>query len=178
LLWAGQDPGAAGGGVAFWELGHAAGRPFRSIETVSVGGVRSVLDVPAPHAAMKVLQASTANAFYVLDLEMRTAAPLVTSAASVSLSVSPSGQRVWTYKTQETAIAATDLASKHARTLHADNPIDAVFEIERTDGSGRTLVALARRGSYGVTLFDAEKQDEQARRIHGAVLVEGPYDDE
>ena len=53
LLWQG---GTAGAGVAFWELGQAAGRPFRSIETVAVGAqVGAVLDVPLAGAALKVL---------------------------------------------------------------------------------------------------------------------------
>ncbi len=74
LLWQG---GTAGAGVAFWELGQAAGRPFRSIETVAVGAqVGSVLDVPLAGAALKVLAAARTQTFYVLDLAARTAAPL------------------------------------------------------------------------------------------------------
>jgi hypothetical protein len=175
LLWAGSGPG---GGVAFWELGQTAGRPFRSIETVSVAVVGNVLDVPPPHAALKVLQASSENAFYVLDLDMRTAAPLVTSSPNVALAVSPSGQRVWTFVPRGTAVASTDLASKHARTLLADKPISAVFEIAHSDGRGRTLMAIHDGGNLGVTLFDADKQDDRNRRLYGALLTEGPYEDD
>ena len=64
LLWNG---GGAMDGVAFWELGQTAGRPYRSIETVGVvAAVAAVLPVPQ-HANLRVLQTSAANAFYVLE---------------------------------------------------------------------------------------------------------------
>jgi hypothetical protein len=174
LLWG----GGASAGVAFWQLGQAAGRPFASIETVGVtANVAAVLDVPAPHAALKVLKTAGVGAFYVLDLGARTAAPLLTASATVSLSVSRAGERVWSFAPAGDALGATDLATYHVRTLAADTPVDEVFEIARTGGSGRALVALHEQGGVGATVFDAETQDEATRRIYGALLTEGPYDD-
>jgi hypothetical protein len=172
LLWGGDTSA----GVAFWQLGQAAGRPFASIETVGVtASVAAVLDVPAPHATLKVLKTVGAGSFYVLDLGARTAAPLLTASSNVSLSVSPAGERVWSFAPAGEALGATDLATYHVRTLAADTPINEAFEIARADG-GRALVALHEQGGIGATVFDAESQDEATRRIYGALLTEGPYD--
>jgi hypothetical protein len=176
LLWQGTN---AGTGVAFWELGQAAGRPFRSIETVGVNAaVSGVLDVPLPGAELKVLSTSNANAFYVLDLETRTAAPLVTTTSQISLSMSPTGQRVWTFTPRGRQLASTDLSNEHARTLHPESEVDDAFEIANSDGSGRSLVALHVSGSLGATIYDAQSASDADRRIYGGLLVEGPYDDQ
>jgi hypothetical protein len=179
LLWQG---GAAGGGVAFWELGQAAGRPFRSIETVALGAeITTVLGVPLAGAALEVLASANGQTFYVLDLAARTAAPLLTSTPRTTLMVSPTGARVWTFSPGGTMVAATDVVSKQVRTLRADSPIDELFEIAITggDGSGagarRALIALHESGAVGATVYDVDAPDDSTRRIYGALLEEGPY---
>jgi hypothetical protein len=175
LLW---NAGTAQGGVAFWELGQAAGKPFRSIETVGIEAtVNGVADVPPPNAALKVLSTAAGGAFYVLDLGDRTATPLLTSTPNVSVVVSRTGQRVWAFVPGGRALASTSLETKHVTTLRLDGPCDAVFEVARAEG-GRTLVALQTAGGVGATIFDAETPDESHRRIYGALLTEGPYDDQ
>jgi hypothetical protein len=173
LLWQGTG---AGTGVAFWELGQAAGTPFRSIETVGVNAaVSGVLDVPLPGAELKVLSTAGASAFYVLDLETRTAAPLVTTTSQISLSMSPNGQRVWTFTPRGMQLASTDLSNEHARTLHPESEVDGAFEIANSDGSGRSLVALHESGALGATIYDAQNASDADRRIYGGLLLEGPY---
>ena len=177
LLWQG-DRTSAGAGVAFWELGQAADRPFRSIETVAVGAqVTAVLDVPLAGAALKILASASDQTFYVLDLDARTAAPLVAAATQAVLTVSPTGARVWTFLPQGTAVASTDVLSKQVRTLRADTAIDQVFEVAHADDPGRSLLALHQAGATGVTVFDVAAPDDSARRIYGGLLEEGPYDD-
>ena len=113
LLWNG---GAATDGVAFWELGQTAGRPYRSIETVGVvSAIAAVLPVPQ-HPTLRVLQTASANEFYVLDLQTRTAAPLVTSTSSIALSMSPVGDQVWTFTPSGTA-GRGDRHPRHAPAL-------------------------------------------------------------
>jgi hypothetical protein len=172
LLWQG---GTAGAGVAFWELGQAAGRPFRSIETVAVGAqVGAVLDVPLAGAALKVLAAAQTQTFYVLDLAARTAAPLLTSASETTLVVSPTGARVWTFLPGGKSLAATDVLTKQVRTLQSDTPIDAVFEIGQSDNAaGRSLIALHETGNLGATVYDVNAPDDSTRRIYGGLLEEG-----
>ena len=172
LLWQG---GTAGAGVAFWELGQAAGRPFRSIETVAVGAeVGAVLDVPLAGAALKVLGAAESQTFYVLDLAARTAAPLSTSTTGATLMVSPTGARVWTFLRGGAAVAATDVLTKQVRTLQSDTPVDAVFEIGQSDtGTGRSLIALHEAGNLGATVYDVGAPDDSTRRIYGGLLEEG-----
>jgi hypothetical protein len=176
LLW---NAGAKQGGVAFWELGQAAGQPFRSIETVGINAtVDGVEDVPGTkNGALKVLSTASASAFYVLDLSDRTATPLLTTSPDVSLVVSPTGDRVWAFVQGGMSLASTDLATKTVRTLHVDTSVSAVFEIGPDTGA-RTLVALHADGDgVGATLFDAKNPDDAGRHIYGALLTEGPYDD-
>ncbi|HEY2899476.1 MAG TPA: hypothetical protein VGL59_02790 [Polyangia bacterium] len=174
LLW---NASGANNGVAFWSLGQTAGQPYRSIETVALAtAVDAVLDVPAPHQSLKVLQALQ-NAFYVLDLQTRTAAPLLTSDPNLAMVVSATGQRVWTFVPGGVGIAATDLATKHPRSLLVDRPVSAVHEIARGDG-GRALIAIHGQGGIGATVFDAVTEDDQTRRLFGGLLTEGDYDDQ
>jgi hypothetical protein len=175
LLWQG---GTAGAGVAFWELGQAAGRPFRSIETVAVGAqVGAVLDVPLMGAALKVLAAQHSETFYVLDLAARTAAPLSTSTSATTLMVSPTGARVWTFVPGGPGLAATDVLSKRVWTLQSDTPVDAVFEIGQPgNGTGRSLIALHEAGNLGATVYNAGAPDDSTRRIYGGLLEEGSDD--
>jgi hypothetical protein len=183
LLWGG---GSASAGVAFWELGQVAGRPFRSIETVGVSAdVSDVLDVPLPDAALKVLATAGGDAFYVLDLSTRTAAPLVTIQPNLRLSVSPKGRRVWSFLAGGLAIASTSLPGKQVRTLRADSAVDEVVEIGNLAADGRSLVALHEAGGVGATIYGVEAiangqpvetGDDTQRRIYGALLTEGPYE--
>jgi hypothetical protein len=176
LLWNGTSALA---GVAFWELGRAAGLPFRSIETVGINGVvNAVADVPQ-NGALKVLSTSgvpgAAGAFFVLDLGARTATPLLTSSGNVSLSVSPTGARVWAFQPGGVDLAATDLPAGTVHSLRVDTPASALFEIGRAGGR-HALVVLHESGGLGATVFDADAPNESQRRIYGGLLTEGSYD--
>ena len=178
LLWNGTSSLA---GVAFWELGRAAGLPFRSIETVGINGVVSaVADVPGKNDALKVLSTSVTNggaggAFFVLDLGARTATPLLTQSGNATLSVSPTGERVWAFQPGGVDLAATDLPAGTVHSLQVDSPARALFEITRTDGK-HALVVLHEMGGLGATIFDADAPKEADRRIYGALLTEGSYE--
>jgi len=179
LLWNGTTSLA---GVAFWELGRAAGLPFRSIETVGIDGVVSaVRDVPGKNDALKVLStaggSSSVGTFFVLDLGARTATPLLTATPNVSLSVSPTGARVWAFNPGGLGLASTELPSGRVHSLTVDTPASALFEITRADGKGQSLVVLHEGGGLGATIFDADNPNEGGRRIYGALLTEGSYDD-
>ncbi len=166
------------GGVAFWELGQAAGQPFRSIETVGVDAVvNGVRDVPGVNSSLKVLSTQSSE-FFVLDLSNRTATPLLSS-LGVTLSVSPSGARVWAYQPGGLDLAATDLASGRVHTLRVDSPLTSLFEVApRADGTS-SLIVLQGQGGVGATVFELDKMgnpNEATRRIYGAILTEGPYE--
>ena len=166
------------GGVAFWELGQAAGQPFRSIETVGVDAVvNGVRDVPGVNSSLKVLSTQSSE-FFVLDLSIRTATPLLSS-LGVTLSVSPSGARVWAYQPGGLDLAATDLASGRVHTLRVDSPLTSLFEVApRADGTS-SLIVLQGQGGVGATVFELDKMgnpNEATRRIYGAILTEGPYE--
>jgi hypothetical protein len=172
LLWNGA---VAGEGVAFWELGQIAGQPYRSLETLTTAAaIADVLDVPM-HPRLKVLGTASANAFYVLDLGTRTAAPLVTSTSMIAHSVSPGGERVWTFVPGGLQAASTNLMTGHPRSLLIERPVSQVFEVRRADG-GLAAVVLHGTGSLGATVYDAATLDDDTRRLHAGILTGGPYE--
>jgi hypothetical protein len=173
LLWNAQT---TLGGVAFWDLGE--GQQFHSIETVGIAAVvNGVRDVPGVNASLKVLSTQSSE-FFVLDLSNRTATPLLSS-LGVTLSVSPSGLRVWAYQPGGLDLAATDLATGRVHTLRVDTPLSSLFEVgPRADGTS-SLIVLQGQGGVGATVFELDKAgnpNEATRRIYGAILTEGPYE--
>jgi hypothetical protein len=70
-----------------------------------------VLPVPQ-HPNLRVLETAAANEFYVLDLQTRTAAPLVTSTSQLQFSMSPAGDQVWTFVPGGMAVVATGVATR------------------------------------------------------------------
>ena len=174
LLWNGTSAVA---GVAFWELG---GGPFRSVETVGIDAVvDDVEDVPGRNGALKVLSTvgggSIGGAFFVLDLSVRTATPLLTQTGDITLSVSPTGARVWAFQKGGFDLAATDLPSGTVHALRVDSPASALFEIARANGTHALVVLHDGGGGVGATVFDADAPKENERQIYGALLTEGSY---
>ena len=158
-------------GVAFWSLGRATGRPYRSVEVVSLAtSIASVLDVPPPRPELKVLQGSGTNAFYVLNLATRTASPL-TTLGTAALVISRDGRRMWAYERGRSSLAQVSLADLHPLPLPLDRPIDALFDVARADG-GRSLVTLDGRGAGGATVLDALAPDTAASRSYYGLLLE------
>jgi len=153
LLWNGGN-----GGVAFWELGRVAGRPYRSVETVGVtAGVMSVTDVGGAHPELKIL-GTRQQTFFLLDLQARTAAPFVTSSSGVSLLPSATGDRAWAYVQGSAALATVDLITLHPQDMRDERPISGLFEIAAADDpshTARSLVALTQSGTWGATVYDA-----------------------
>ena len=156
LLWNGSSGG--NGGVAFWELGRVAGRPYRSVETVGVtAGVMSVTDVGGAHPELKIL-GTRQQTFFLLDLQARTAAPFVTSSSSVSLLPSSTGDRAWAYVQGSSALATVDLVTLHPQDMRDERSISSLFEIAAADDpahAARSLVALTQAGTWGATIYDA-----------------------
>ena len=158
-------------GVAFWSLGRAAGQPYRSVEVVSLtSGIDQVVDVPPPRPQLKVLRGNGANAFFVLNLETRTASPLTTLGAA-QLHLSADGERIWAFLRSSPQLAQVTLSDLHPIPLPLDRPIDAVYDVARADG-GRSLVAIDARGAYGATVLDALAPDTAASRSYYGLLLE------
>ena len=125
------------------------------------------------HPALRVLQTASAQEFYVLDLQTRTAAPLVTSTAMIALSMSPVGDQVWTYAPSGTNVAATGILDTHPRSLIIERPVRHVFEVENDDG--RFAMIVHAGGNGGVTIYNADTLDDETRRLYSSVLTGGPY---
>jgi hypothetical protein len=163
--------GSNGNGVAFWSLGRAEGQPYRSVEVVALPTpVANVSDVPPPKPELKVLSA-TANAFYVLDLLTRTAAPLTTLSAP-TLHISRDGARIWAFQRGQSNLSVLSLGDLHPIALPLDRPIDAVYDVARGDG-GRVLVAIDPRGAFGATVLDALAPDTAQSKSYYGLLLEG-----
>jgi hypothetical protein len=162
----------SGRGVAFWSLGRAnTGTGYRSVEVVALGTpIASVTDVPPPRPQLKVLDGGSSNAFYVLDLTTRTAAPL-TTLATASLHVARDGQRVWAYQRSQSNLSVVSLGDLHPLQLPLDRPIDSVWDLARPEG-GRSLVAIDSRGAWGATVLDALAPDTTQSRSYYGLLLE------
>ncbi len=171
LLWNG---GTAAGqqGVALWELGQTGCQPFRSVDTVGVTDVvAGVFDVPQPHSSLKVLQTRNADAFYILDLTNRTAAPLQTQNSSIAISISPLGDQVWTFIGE--TVFATDFAHELPRSLLIERPVAGVYEVDRGPGQNPAAIILHDGGAIGATVYDAATLDDGTRRLYTDLLLEG-----
>jgi hypothetical protein len=173
LLWNGGTV-AGQEGVAFWELGQAACQPYRSIDTIGITAVvKSVLDVPTPNTTLKVLQTEGADAFYILNLANRTAAPLVTSSADIGLAISPLGDQVWSYIPNATTVFATDFAHELPRSLLIERPVSAVYEVARAPGMDPAVIVLHDESGLGATVYDAATLDDGTRRLYTDLLLQG-----
>ncbi len=166
LLYAGNTDS-----VAFWALGRAIGQPYRSLEIVPLPGaaVKRAIDVPAPHASLKILEGGTS--FYVLDLVGRTASPLV-ALAEPKIHISSDGNRLWAFRPNGADLAAVTLNDLKPIALPLDHPISEVFEVAR-EGGGRALVTIDMRGGLGATVLDAEVPDTVLSRTYAGLLLEG-----
>lgn len=173
LLWNGTSVQGQEG-VAFWELGQAGCQPYRSIDTIGITDVvADVLDVPMPNRSLKVLATKSADAFYILNLANRTAAPLETTNSYLALSVSPLGDQVWTYVPNGTTVFATDFAHELPRSLLVERPVSGVYEVSRAPGADPAVIVLHDEGGVGATVYDAATLDDATRRLYGGLLLGG-----
>ncbi|HXT94836.1 MAG TPA: hypothetical protein VN853_00945 [Polyangia bacterium] len=172
LLWNGSTQQGQEG-VAFWELGQAGCQPFRSIDTIGITDVvAGVLDVPTPNTSLKVLQTRNADAFYILNLANRTAAPLETGSSDIALSVSPLGEQVWTFVPGGTTVFATDFAHEVPRSLLIERPVAGVYEVVAPAGDPAVIV-LHDEGGVGATVYDAFTLADSTRRLYAGLLLGG-----
>ena len=170
LLWNGSTQQGQEG-VAFWELGQAGCQPYRSIETIGITDVvAGVLDVPAPSTSLKVLQTRNADAFYILNLANRTAAPLETASSDIALSVSPLGDQVWTFVPGGTTVFATDFTHEVPRSLLIERPVSGVYEVA-TGGTHQAVIVLHDEGGLGATVYDAFTLADSTRRLYAGLLL-------
>ncbi|MGA2451121.1 MAG: hypothetical protein ABTD50_20875 [Polyangiaceae bacterium] len=172
LLW-----GQYASGVAIWALGDVVSRSYDSTEFISVAGqVTAVEDVPAPNQALKILEISGGQEFFVLDLVNQTASLLNTTAAP-TLSISPNdGERVWAFASGETDLASIDLTTGQSTPLTTVLPISAAYEVARASPSAtdsRSLLAVSFVGTLGVTVFDAASPRASVSHTYSDLLLEG-----
>ena len=99
----------------------------------------------------------------------------MTSTSSITHSMSPAGDQVWTFVPGSTEVASTNLVTGHPRSLLIERPVGQVFEVQRADG-GLAAIVLHAIGSYGATVYDATTLDDGTRRLYSALLTEGPYE--
>jgi hypothetical protein len=173
LLWNGNTAQGQQG-VALWELGQTGCQPFRSIDTVGITNVvGAVFDVPPPNATLKVLQGRNTGAFYILNLQNRTAAPFEAPAGNLAISISPLGDQVWSYLQGGQTVFATDFAHELPRSLLIERPVIAVHEVTRGPQETPAVIVLHDGGALGATVYDATSLDDSTRRLYTGLLLEG-----
>jgi hypothetical protein len=154
--------------VAFWQLGQTTGKPYRSIETIAVGGgADTVQAVAAPNGSLRVLS-SAGQSFYVLNLNERTASPLSASERA-KIYVAPSGTRLWAYASQN--LAYLPLQGLSPLALPLERAASEVFEVRGP--TKNLLVALHTGGAYGVTVLSADSPDVRNAKSTYGLLLEG-----
>jgi hypothetical protein len=152
LLWSTSSPN-----VAFVSLGVTVGKPYKSVDRLELAQpVSSVTDVPPPNNHLKLLAAPDGRSFVVLNLNSRTAAPILASAPGARAMPSPDGIRAWMLAESQSSLAQLDFATLHPKNVTLSYPIEDVFDIERRDG-GRALIALHPLGAIGLTVLDAKQ---------------------
>lgn len=166
-------------GIAFWALGRASGALSKSVEQNEIDmSVSAVRDVPGALGHLKILEGAQASRFFVLDLEKRQTFPMLTDTQGFTVNVAPDGRRAWAFHRARTEFASVELADLHPTSLSVKLPVSAVYDIEREDGT-RAALALhgtddaSRKGTLGITLFDAEEPDSADTRFFGGLLLEG-----
>lgn len=188
MLWDASNGGTSG--VAYWLLGNTVGQPYFSVEPIAISrAVREVDDVSI-NDHLKVLETGNAgnttetDGFFVLDLVLRTASPLVTQgAATISIAPDrlkpdgsggpPDGGRLWAFVRNGTDLAKVDFTTLNPVNLFTDLPIDAVYDVARPAG-GRSLIAIHRQATIGATVFDAFNPDNVTAHRIPSLLLEGP----
>jgi hypothetical protein len=171
LLWNGSTQAS---GVALWTLNDTVGQPYFSVEVLDVSEpVQEVSSVPS--SSLKLLQSTSANQFFVLNLGARTVNPLET-AGQATLSISPDGRRVWAFAQGSEELASISFATLNPSPVWTELPIGAVFDVACSDdATKRALVAVHLRGTVGATLFDAlDPQSKPPNRLSGLLFQEAP----
>jgi hypothetical protein len=158
--------------VAFLSLGTTSATPYRSVDTAELSfPIERVLDVPAPHAHLKVLIGSSSDVF-VLDLQSRQSLPLHTTFQSGQVRAAPDGQRLWIYERSGNLFSSVRLDDLHPQALYAEPTLSEVFDIERGDG-GRSVVVLHLDGGWSATVMDAELPETAKTAYFPALQLAG-----
>lgn len=168
--------------IAFWRLGTASSTPYASFDEYPVDNrVSQVIDVPGnEHSYLKLLTGTSGDEFFLLDLRSRLSHPM-RALSRFALRLAPDGQRAWAFAPGGRELAQLDFSNKHPATVALERPLLDVFDIERSDGSGRSLLGLHGAPSpevtddpdLGVTLFDAIRPDSADTRFYSGLMLEG-----
>jgi len=158
--------------VAFLSLGSTSATPYRSVDTAELSfPIERVLDVPAPHAHLKVLVGPSSDVF-VLNLQSRQSFPLHTTFQNVQVRIAPDGQRLWIYERSGNLFSSVRLDELHPQALYAEPTLSEVFDIERGDG-GRSVVVLHLDRGWSATVMDAELPETAKTAYFPALQLAG-----
>jgi hypothetical protein len=160
--------------LAFWSLGSIGTASYRSVEVLSVPSASSTLDyVPSltPNKYRVVRSASDAQ-FFVLDVERRTLAPIVT-ATQTQLLPAPDGSRVWAYRTSSNSIARVPFPDMSPQVIPLPLTVDALFDVSTDDPSHRALLAFHAAGQGALTVLDANAPTQTPPTVYPGLLLEG-----
>lgn len=166
--------------IAFWSLGQASSTPYASFESYGVDNtVSTLIDIPGEEFAhMKILASPNQGEFFLLDLKSRLSHPMLSS-PGFNLRMAPDGLRAWAFLPYELGIARLTFDDKHPITVAVERPVTDIFDIERSQGSGRTAFALHTSSSYSgapdlaATVFNADNPDSAHTRFVSGLILEG-----
>jgi hypothetical protein len=182
MLW---NANGSSSGVALWALGSTVGQPYFSVEVLGVSqAIQAVEDVPSPSSpttSLKVLEATSSNSFFVLDLSQRTVAPLNTMGPA-AIVIAADGGRIWAYAQGGTELADVIIPSLNPILLKTSLPIGGLYDVQALSQPAapgatapipaRALIAIHGSGALAATVFNALDPTAAPPTVVPALLLE------
>ncbi|HEY4013169.1 MAG TPA: hypothetical protein VGM06_07515 [Polyangiaceae bacterium] len=180
MLW---NANGSSSGVALWALGSTVGQPYFSVEVLGVSqAIQTVEDVPSQSTtapSLKVLEATSSNRFFVLDLSQRTVAPLNTNGPA-TIVIASDGGRLWAFAQGGTDLAEVTIPSLNPILLKTSLPIANLYDVQAvqplpsgTAPPPRALIAIHNTGAMAATVFNATNPAAAPPTLIPALLLEG-----
>jgi hypothetical protein len=179
MLW---NANASSSGVALWALGSTVGQPYFSVEVLGVSqAIQTVQDVPSQDMttpSRKVLEATSSNRFFVLNLEQRTVAPLNTSGPA-TIAIASDGGRLWAFAQGGKDLSDVTIPALSPIQLETSLPITNVYDVVAANPAGtgpspgRALIAIHNTGAIAASVFNALDPGGEPPTLVPALLLEG-----
>jgi hypothetical protein len=105
---------------------------------------------------------------------------MLTNASGFELSVAPDGERAWALRPGTAQFASIRLSDLHPTSVEVERDVLAVFDILRSDGAGRSAIALHAtdaatdgHAGLGATVLDALDPDTAESRFFAGLMLGG-----
>jgi hypothetical protein len=162
--------------IAFVSLGSAVASSYSSVQTLTLEqAIQAVINVPPGPAGtdpLMLLAGVDNSTFFVLDLVTRTESPITSSGGNTTLTVAPTGDRVWLYDPGDFSLGSLTLPRLETTYWTLSTRINAAFEVTRPSAE-LALVTVDSEGDVDLTVLDGENPTVNGSHNYAAVLLGG-----